>query len=149
MLHCGMPANRTATGIAVMLLSNVFFSLMAVLIRVDPSITGQESAFYRFAIGALFVVTMALFGKVSVRFHDLRGLMWRGIIGGISVVLFYLPINEIGLGKTSLFQYTYPFYAILFSAIFLKEKISLPVAGLLAAAIGGLVILQLPALQTG
>ena len=39
-----MPFQRagTSTGIAVMLLSNVFFSLMAILIRVDPAISGME-----------------------------------------------------------------------------------------------------------
>lgn len=146
-----MLAQRSGavTGIAVMLLSNVFFSLMAILIRVDPSISGQESAFYRFAIGALFVVTMALFGKASLRFHDIRGLLWRGVVGGIAVVLYYLPINEIGLGKTSLFQYTYPFYAIVFSAIFLKEKISLRLGVLLAVALSGLVLLEWPSLGAG
>lgn len=144
-----LPRTGTAAGIGVMMLSNVFFSLMAILIRVDPGIGGMESAFYRFAIGALFVVTMALFGKASLRFHDVKGLLWRGIVGGISVVLYYLPINEIGLGKTSLFQYTYPFYAIVFSAIFLKEKISRPVGLLLAVAMAGLVLLEWPSLGTG
>ncbi len=144
-----MPSHPSVAGIAVMLVSNVFFSLMAILIRVDPSISGQESAFYRFAIGALFVVTMALFGKASLRFRDIRGLMWRGIVGGVSVVLFYLPINEIGLGKTSLFQYTYPFYAIVFSALFLKERISLTIGLLLALAMTGLVLLEWPSLGTG
>ena len=138
-----------ATGVAAMLLSNLFFSLMAILIRVDPHLSGLEAAFYRFAIGALFVVTLALFGRINLRFHDVKGLLWRGIIGGVSVVLYYLPINEIGLGKTSLFQYTYPFYAIVFSAIFLKEKIGLVVAGLLVAALGGLVLVELPSLGAG
>jgi len=138
-----------ATGVAVMLVSNLFFSLMAILIRLDPHLGGFEAAFYRFSIGALFVVTLALFGRTHLRFHDVKGLLWRGIVGGISVVLYYLPINEIGLGKTSLFQYTYPFYAILFSAIFLKEKITPADGALLVMAVGGLVVLELPALGTG
>jgi drug/metabolite transporter (DMT)-like permease len=137
------------TGVAAMLLSNLFFSLMAILVRVDPHLSGVEAAFFRFAIGTLFIVTAALFGAVQLRFKDLRGLLWRGVVGGISVALYLLPINEIGLGKASLFQYTYPFYAILFSAIFLKEKISLGVAGLLVLAIGGLVLVELPSLGAG
>ena len=118
-----------ATGVGVMLVSNLFFSLMAILIRIEPQLNGMEAAFYRFAIGGFVVMSAALVMGTPIRFNDLKGLLWRGIIGGVSVVMFYLPINEIGLGKTSLFQYTYPFYAILFSALFLKEKISLPVAG--------------------
>lgn len=137
------------TGVAVMLLSNLFFSLMAILIRVDPQLSGLEAAFYRFAIGGFVVVSAALVTGSMLRFHDVKGLLWRGVIGGISVVLFYLPINEIGLGKTSLFQYTYPFYAILFSALFLGEKISVRVGVLLVAALGGLVLLEVPSLQTG
>jgi drug/metabolite transporter (DMT)-like permease len=138
-----------ATGIASMLGSNLFFSLMAILVRVDPHLSGIEAAFYRFAIGALFIVTVALFGAVHLRFKDLRGLLWRGVVGGISVALYLLPINEIGLGKSSLFQYTYPFYAIVFSAIFLKEKITWGIVGLLTVAMGGLVLVELPSLGSG
>ncbi len=137
------------TGVAVMLLSNLFFSVMAILVRLDPNLSGIEAAFFRFAIGALFVVTAALFGLVHLRFKDVRGLLWRGVVGGISVALYFLPINEIGLGKTSLFQYTYPFYAIVFSAIFLKEKISWKVAALLVVAMAGLVLVELPSLGMG
>jgi len=152
MLDCPMVSFSRptfGTGIATMLVSNLFFSLMAVLIRVDPQLSGIEAAFFRFAVGALFVVTAALFGVVHLRFKDVRGLLWRGIVGGISVALYFLPINEIGLGKTSLFQYTYPFYAILFSAIFLKEKISPAIGGLLVMALGGLVLVELPSMGTG
>jgi drug/metabolite transporter (DMT)-like permease len=138
-----------ATGVLTMLASNLFFTLMALLVRLDPQISGLEAAFYRFAIGALAIVTLALFGKAKVHFRDLRGLLWRGVAGGISVALYLMPINEIGLGKTSLFQYTYPFYAILFSAIFLKEKVSWKEFALLAVALGGLVLLEIPSLGSG
>ena len=138
-----------ATGVAAMVLSNVFFSLMAILVRIDPHLSGLEAAFFRFAIGAAFVVTIALLTKTALRFSDVKGLLWRGLVGGISVVLYLLPINEIGLGKASLFQYTYPFYAILFSALFMKEKIGWKVALLLAAAMGGLILVELPTLGAG
>jgi len=144
-----LPRPGFGAGLAAMLVSNLFFSLMAILIRVDPQLSGLEAAFYRFAIGGFVVVSWALATGSVIRFHDVKGLLWRGLIGGISVVLYYLPINEIGLGKTSLFQYTYPFYAILFSALFLKERIGLLVGALLVLALGGLVLLELPSLQTG
>lgn len=132
-----------------MLASNVVFSLMAILLRVDPHLSGLEAAFYRFAIGTALIITLALFGKADLRFNDVRGLLWRGIAGGVSVALYFLPINEIGLGKTSLFQYTYPFYAIVFSALFLKTKVSGKEWLLLGAAVGGLVVLEIPSLSAG
>jgi len=151
-INCGMLSfsrPNFATGVIAMLVSNLFFSLMAVLVRVDPHLSGLEASFYRFAIGALFIVTAALFGLLKLEFNDLRGLLWRGIVGGISVVLYLLPINEIGLGKSSLFQYSYPFYAIVFSAIFMKEKITPTIIGLLVLALGGLVLVELPSLGSG
>lgn len=132
-----------------MLVSNLFFSLMAILIRVDPALGGLQTSFYRFAVGGFVVVTAALVLGAEMRFRDVRGLVWRGLLGGVSVVLYFLPINEIGLGKTSLFQYTYPFYAIVFSALFLKEKITAAVAFLLVLALGGLALLSLPSLGSG
>ncbi len=133
----------------MMLVSNLFFSLMAVLVRVNPHLSGIEAAFFRFAIGALFVVTAALFGAIHLRFKDLRGPPLARCGRRHQRRLVLLPINEIGLGKTSLFQYTYPFYAIVFSAIFMKEKVSASVIALLLVAMGGLVLLQLPSLTTG
>jgi len=148
-----MPSSSSqpgfTSGVLGMLASNLFFSLMAILLRVDPGLSGFEAAFYRFTIGALVVVSLALFGWTNLRFHDVKGLLWRGILGGVSVVAYYLPVNEIGLAKTSLFQYTYPFYAILFSALFLKEKVTWREAGLLVAAVGGLVVLEIPSLGAG
>jgi drug/metabolite transporter (DMT)-like permease len=144
-----MPRSRYAAGVTAMLVSNLFFCLMAILIRVDPGLSGLVAAFYRFTIGALFMVSLALLGRVDLKFHDLKGLLWRGVIGGVSVVLFYLPINEIGLGKASLFQYSYPFYAIVFSALFLGEKISWKTVVLLAMALTGLVLVEYPSLATG
>jgi len=151
-VHCSMLSLSRptfGTGVATMLVSNLFFSLMAVLVRVDPHLSGLEASFYRFAIGALFIVTAALFGFVQLKFHDLKGLLWRGVVGGLSVALYLLPINEIGLGKSSLFQYSYPFYAIVFSALFMKEKITPAVMGLLALALSGLVLVELPSLGAG
>lgn len=144
-----LPRSSFATGVLAMLVSNLFFSLMAILVRVEPTLGGLQTSFYRFAIGGFVVVTAALVMGTGMKFHDVKGPLWRGLLGGISVVCYFLPINEIGLGKTSLFQYTYPFYAIVFSALFLKERISLAVGLLLLLALGGLVLLSLPSLGSG
>ncbi|MEI8094623.1 MAG: DMT family transporter [Spirochaetales bacterium] len=144
-----MPRSRYTVGVSAMLVSNLFFCLMAILIRFEPGLSGLVAAFYRFAIGALVIVTLALFGKVELKFTDLKGLVWRGLVGGLSVALYLAPINEIGLGKTSLFQYSYPFYAILFSALFLGEKITWKMVVLLVLAIAGLVLVELPSLGSG
>jgi drug/metabolite transporter (DMT)-like permease len=144
-----LPRASFGVGVSAMVVSNLFFSLMAILIRLDPATNALDASFYRFAVGIALVATLAFLGKTHLRFHDVRGLLWRGIVGGLSVVLFYLPINTIGLGKTSLIQYTYPFFAILFSAVLLKEKITPWAWVLTAVALSGLVLLNLPSLTSG
>jgi len=144
-----MQTRPWTLGVGAMLLSNVFFSLMAILLRVDPTLGGVQAAFVRFAVGGFVVVTAALVLGQRLIFRDVKGLLGRGLFGGLSVALYFLPINEIGLGKTSLFQYTYPFYAILFSAVFLKERLTPAVVGLLGLVVAGLVLLSWPSLSEG
>ena len=149
MVNMKLSQPSFGVGIAGMVLSNIFYSIMAIFIRLDPATNPLEAAFYRFAVGAALVASLAFVGKTHLRFRNFRGLLWRGIIGGLSVVLFYLPINTLGLGKTSLIQYTYPFFALAFSALWLKER-SKPSAWILTGvAIVGLVLLNLPLLGQG
>lgn len=143
------PQGSFAAGITGMIFSNLFFSLMAILIRMDPGISGFQAAFFRFSVGACVVATLALFGFSQLRFRNFKGLLVRGLVGGVSVLLYYLPINEIGLGKSSLFQYTYPFYAILFSALFFHEKVSRSVWALLGLTMAGQILLSLSSLLEG
>lgn len=132
-------------GIFLTLASVVFFALMAVLVKIIPNVSSYQTTFFRFAIGLGIISILALFGVINLRFNDRKGLFWRGFVGGIAVYLFYLAILKLGVGKGSVYIYSYPIFATLFSMLILKEKVEkikfvvifISFAGLTLLSIGG------------
>lgn len=132
-------------GILLTLGSVVFFALMAVLVKIIPNVSSYQTTFFRFAIGVGIVGMLHLFGVIDLRFNDKKNLFWRGFVGGIAVYLFYLAILKLGVGKGSVYIYSYPIFATLFSMMILKEKVEpikfivilISFAGLILLSVGG------------
>ncbi|MDP2113650.1 MAG: DMT family transporter [Bacteroidota bacterium] len=132
-------------GILLTLGSVVFFALMAVLVKAVPNVSSYQTTFFRFAIGLGILGILSLFGIIQLKFNDKKNLFWRGIVGGIAVYLFYLAIIKLGVGKGSVYVYSYPIFATLFSMLILKEKVEpikfvvifISFAGLVLLSVGG------------
>jgi len=132
-------------GVLLTLGSVVFFALMAVLVKAIPNVSSYQTTFFRFAIGVGIIGVMSLFGIIHLKFNDKIGLFWRGFVGGIAVYLFYLAILKLGVGKGSVYIYSYPIFATLFSMVILKEKVEpikfvvifISFAGLVLLSVGG------------
>jgi len=132
-------------GILLTLGSVVFFALMAVLVKAIPNVSSYQTTFFRFAIGVGIIGILQLFGIIDIKFNDKKNLFWRGLVGGVAVYLFYLAILKLGVGKGSVYIYSYPIFATLFSMLILKEKVEpikfvvifISFAGLLLLTMGG------------
>ena len=130
-------------GILLTLGSVVFFAVMAVLVKVVPNVSSYQTTFYRFAIGVGIMSLLSLFGIVSLKFNDKKNLFWRGLVGGVAVYLFYLAIIKLGVGKGSVYIYSYPIFATLFSMLILKEKVEPIKIVVIFISFAGLIILSL------
>jgi drug/metabolite transporter (DMT)-like permease len=132
-------------GVLLTLGSVVFFALMAVLVKIIPNVSSYQTTFFRFAIGVGIMGILSLFGIVHLKFNDKKNLFWRGLVGGVAVYLFYLAIIKLGVGKGSVYIYSYPIFATLFSMLILKEKVEpikfvvifISFAGLILLSLGG------------
>jgi drug/metabolite transporter (DMT)-like permease len=132
-------------GVLLTLGSVVFFALMAVLVKAIPHVSSYQTTFFRFAIGLGIIGILSLFGVIHLKFNDRKNLFWRGLVGGAAVYLFYLAILKLGVGKGSVYIYSYPIFATLFSMIILKEKVEpikfivifISFAGLVLLSVGG------------
>lgn len=132
-------------GIFFTLGSVVFFALMAVLVKAIPNVSSYQTTFFRFAIGLGIIGILSLFGIINLKFNDKKNLFWRGLVGGVAVYLFYLAIIKLGVGKGSVYIYSYPIFATLFSMLILKEKVEpikfvvifISFAGLILLSVGG------------
>jgi len=130
-------------GIFLTLGSVVFFALMAVLVKAIPNVSSYQTTFFRFAIGLGIIGILSLFGIIRLQFNDKKNLFWRGLVGGAAVYLFYLAIMKLGVGKGSVYIYSYPIFATLFSMMILKEKVERIKFVVIFISFAGLVLLSL------
>jgi drug/metabolite transporter (DMT)-like permease len=128
-----------ARGRALMLASAVSFGLAALLVRVAAGrgMNGEQIATIRFGVGLAAV--MALFVARPGTFRPARqGLLAvRGIVGGISALLYFLALARIPAGEATLLNNLYPIFAVGISIVTLGERPTLHLALALALASAG------------
>jgi len=129
-------------GVLGMISSALLFSLMALLIRLGVGISFFTTSFYRFAVGVCILATLAMFKKIKLEFHNVPLLFLRGLLGGISVVTFYMAISKIGIAKGTVLTYTYPLFATVGGVLFLKNRVRTAVWILLGIGLAGIALLM-------
>ena len=106
-----------------MLLSTLSFALMNALIKELNYYSPFQLVFFR-SIGSLVFTTLFLkLNKISFRGKKMSLLLFRGIAGVISMVLFFSSVQYISVGSAVTLRYVAPLFAAILAVIFLKEKI--------------------------
>jgi drug/metabolite transporter (DMT)-like permease len=128
-----------------MLVSALFFGAMAVAARAAArTLPGPEVAFARFAVGAAGVAAIAVWRPRSLLVARPGLLTLRGLLGGLTVVIYFIALERLGAGLGTLLNNTYPLWAALFAAFFLKEPLTSRVLTGLPLTLAGLVIVVGP-----
>ncbi|MHC4560216.1 MAG: DMT family transporter [Planctomycetota bacterium] len=130
-------AEHITKGAALMALASVFFCMTGCLIKYGSYIGVYKLAFFRFTIGLGLLATAAMSGRVKLVFVNKRLLFLRGLAGGIGIYIGILTITKLGLGKGMVLVCSYPIFASVISAVFLKERLRLfDVGAILTAMLG-------------
>jgi drug/metabolite transporter (DMT)-like permease len=137
-----MKREGTKYGVMLMLLSVVAFAIMASLVKTVSEVSTYVTVFMRFAVGVGILSILALFRKIDLKFFNSPLLLLRGISGTASVALFYLAIVKIGVGKGSVYSYSYPVFASLLSVFMLKERVSFMNWVMIITAFVGILLLS-------
>jgi len=137
-----MKREGTKYGVLLMLLSVVAFAIMASLVKTVSEVSTYVTVFMRFAVGVGILSILALFRKIDLKFFNSPLLLLRGISGTASVALFYLAIVKIGVGKGSVYSYSYPVFASLLSVFMLKERVSFMNWVMIITAFVGILLLS-------
>jgi drug/metabolite transporter (DMT)-like permease len=129
----------------MMLYSAALFSIMAIMVKVlGSSVPAGEIIFFRAIISVAIIAGMIASGKVKFRIKEKGKAAFRGIMGGIALVLYFYAITMTSVSNAVLLSYTSPVFASIFSAIYLKEKLTKEMAAFIACAfMGTLLIFQL------
>ena len=124
------PESHDPRGLLMMLLSVMLFAANTLLLRALslhlPAADGWMAALYRGAFGMLLVAALYGFGR-GLSMKALTGsrlVALRGIIGALSIAAFYLTIATLGASRAVVLNLTYPIFATLIAAWWLKEKVS-------------------------
>jgi len=136
-------SQQPVKGAIMVSVSNVVFCGMVWLIRYASNLNIQTTTLFRFIVGMGVIGILAMTGHSRLTFVNKRGLFMRGLFGGIAVWMCYMSIAKLGLIKSSLIGYTYPVFATLFSALYLKERICLRKGLCLAGACAGMSLVVL------
>ncbi|MBU0608999.1 MAG: DMT family transporter, partial [Armatimonadetes bacterium] len=114
---------RAHTGILTMLLSTVFFAAMAALIRATPAVNSYVLGMARFVVGVLVCVAVFAVKLDRPRWVNWPWLVVRGVIGSIAVIIFFWSIQNIGLAKATVLNYTYVIWAGVLAVPMLGERL--------------------------
>ena len=118
--------NNHIKGIVCIIASAFFFSLMSLFVRMSGDLPTMEKAFFRNAIAA--GMALIILSRTPERFYIRReswpDLLKRSAFGTAGVILNFWAIDHIAIADASVLNKMSPFFAIIMSALILKEKAS-------------------------
>lgn len=137
--------NNKTKGIIYILLSSFFFAWMNVFVRLAGDIPSMQKSFFRNFVAAIFAFILLKKNHVPLRWQkgNLRFLILRSVCGTLGILCNYYAIDHLVLSDASMLNKMSPFFAIVFSYFFLKEKCtSVQVFGVIGAFVGSLFIIK-------
>ncbi|NJM37829.1 MAG: DMT family transporter [Akkermansiaceae bacterium] len=116
--------------VILMLGSVILFATNVLLIRAiwlqTPAADGWLAMLFRGGVG--LAVVFALFSKGRglnpARLFKGRLITIRGVVGAASTVAFYITVLKLGAGRAVILNLTYPIFASMIAAFWLKEKMT-------------------------
>jgi len=125
-------------GAVLMALASGFFCMAGCLVKYGSYIGVYKLVFFRFVIGLGLIGMIVMSGRVKLVLINKKLLLLRGFVGGIGIYLGLLSITRLGLGKGMVLVCSYPIFASIISAVFLKERLRLFDFGAILTAILGI-----------
>lgn len=129
--------------IFLILLSSVFFALMALMVKFVETYPIHQMLFFR---GIAAVVVFGIYYKIkglSLRPVNLKFNLLRSVLGTAGVLVYYYAISKINLSDAVTLHKMNPFFVILFSGMFLSEKIKpYQIIAFILAMIGAVLVIK-------
>ncbi|MCR5122219.1 MAG: DMT family transporter [Ruminococcus sp.] len=127
-------------GVAFIILSAFFFALMSTFLRLSGDLPTTQKAFFRNFVALILAVAMLKKKDIPFKPHDKKNipaLLIRSSCGLIGILGNFYAVDHLVLSDASMLNKMSPFFAVLFSFLFLKEKLTLFQGLTIAAAFTG------------
>lgn len=131
--------NNKGKAIFFMILASFFFTTMNMFGKLASGVTPYQKTFLTNAVATVIVCIIIFKRKASFLGHkdNRKYLFLRGIMGTVSICAFYFSLDYLLLSDATMLNKLSPFFAIIFSFLYLKEKITGKQLIFLLLAFGG------------
>lgn len=145
-----MRANAKSRGAALLITSSFFFALMSVFVRLAGDIPFFQKALFRNLIAMIVSAALLLKHRTPLKVSApcRLPLLGRTLFGMTSVFCNYYAIDHLPLASSNSLNKLAPFFAILFAALFLKERVERGQLTCLLVALAGSLFLIVPNLES-
>ncbi len=137
--------NKKQKAIIYIILSAFFFALMNCFVRLSGDLPTVQKSFFRNFIAMLAAAFILFKNGIGLDYHkrDIPLLIVRSVMGTIGILGNFYSVDKLNLSDASMLNKLSPFFTIIFSIIFLKEKPKLiQYIGIILAFIGSLFIIK-------
>lgn len=132
-------------GIVFIILSAFGFAMMSAFIKLSGDLPSIQKTFFRNLVSCIIAFSLILKYKESAfgSKENRKILILRSIFGTLGIILNFYAIDRLVLSDANMLNKLSPFFVIIFSDIFLKEKIkSNQAIAVIIAFIGALFIIK-------
>ena len=138
-------SNKTK-GILCILASAFCFTFMNAFVRLSGDLPSIQKSFFRNLVAFIFALCILLKSKTPLltsNKSNLGVLILRSVCGTVGILCNFYAVDHLLLSDASMLNKMSPFFVIIFSFIFFKERTTLvQMLGVLAAFAGSLLIIK-------
>ena len=137
-------SNRTK-GVLFIIISAFGFAMMSAFVKLSGDLPSFQKTFFRNITSCIIAFVLILINKESFfgKLENQKILILRSLFGTLGIVFNYYAIDKLVLSDANMLNKLSPFFVIIFSALFLKEKINLKQGlAIIVAFIGALFIIK-------
>lgn len=137
-------SNRTK-GVLFIILSAFGFAMMSTFVKLSGDLPSFQKTFFRNVTSCLIAFILIVINKESFfgKLENQKILVLRSTFGTLGIVFNFYAIDKLVLSDANMLNKLSPFFVIIFSAIFLKERINFRQAvAIMIAFIGSLFIIK-------
>ena len=107
------------------------------------SLSSTVLSFFRTSIPVIILLVYFAYKKIKLFQGNYKILVFASVLNAIRILLYFIAYKYASIGNAIIILFTWPIFATIFSAIFLKEKISKRTGLLIGLAFIGIIIMYL------
>ena len=111
-------------GMLCIMASAFFFAAMNIFVRLSGDLPSMQKSFFRNLVAMIFalIILMRSGEKLSYQKKDLPMLFLRSVFGTMGILCNFYAVDHLVVSDASMLNKLSPFFVIIFSSLFLKEK---------------------------